>query len=81
MCLCASKCSERESIVAELILACKLPQCECAVCVADKLERQVARQEAGLLLAEDRTGDAELQGFDNYYWAPEVIKLSRHFDI
>jgi len=36
---------------------------------------------AGLLLTEDRTGDAELQGFDNHYWAPEVIKLSLHFTL
>jgi len=49
--------------------------------VADKVQRQVARQEAGLLLTEDRTSDAEFQGFYNHHWEPEVIQLSHHFTL
>jgi hypothetical protein len=56
-------------------LTASIIQCEYAVCVADMVQRQVARQEAGLLLTEDRTGDADFQGFDNHYWTPNVIKL------
>jgi hypothetical protein len=71
-------CSEREQIAAELALACCVSANVQFVCQTGATASREA--EAGLLLTEDRTGDAEFQGFDNHYWAPEVIKLPLHFD-